>query len=143
MRTMPPSITFALKMDAVFPAAGLERVTAMLRTPRSELADRSLPAIRAEIPAYASIDDPAILRDVTEHVAENHDALRTSLVRGRPVTEEDLGFIRPHAAPRARRGVPLAVCLHAFRVGQRASWDGIVELADEDDEARASGLVAA
>jgi len=140
---MPPSITFALKMDAVITAAGLERVTAMLLTRRSELADRSLRAIRAEIPAYASIDDPAILRDVTEHVAENHDALRTSLVRGRPVTGEDLGFIRPHAALRARRGIPLADFLHAFRIGHRVIWDAVVELADEDDEARASGLVAA
>jgi hypothetical protein len=121
----------------------LERVAEMLAARRSELAEESLRAIRAEIPAYATIDDPVILADVTEHVAENHDALRASLVRGRPVSAEDLAFIRPHAALRARRGVPLADFLHAFRIGHRVIWDAVAELADEDDEAREAALQAA
>ena len=57
----------------VEPAAtlvGMERVAAMLAARREELAEESLRAIRREIPAYAAIDDPAILADVTEHVAE-------------------------------------------------------------------------
>ena len=94
---------------------------------------RSLREIRAAIPAYAAIDDPVILADVTEHVAENHDAFRASLVRGRPVIEQDLAFIGPHAALRARRGVPLADFLHAFRIGHRVIWDAILEFADEDE----------
>ena len=122
---------------------GLERVAAMLATRRGELAEESLRQIRAGIPAYAAIEDQALLSDVTEHVAENHDALRASLLRGRPVTAEDLAFIRPHAALRARRGVPLPDFLQAFRIGHRVIWDAIVELAGEDDETRASGLVAA
>lgn len=61
---------------------GVERVAAMLGARRAELAERSLREIRAAIPAYAAIEDPAILADVTEHVAENHDALRASLVAG-------------------------------------------------------------
>jgi sugar diacid utilization regulator len=123
--------------------AGLERVAAMLATRRTELADESLRQIRADVPAYGTIDDPALLADVTEHVAENHDALRASLLRGSPVTAEDLAFIRPHAALRARRGVPLQAFLHAFRIGHRVIWDAIAELADEDAEARAAALVSA
>jgi sugar diacid utilization regulator len=115
----------------------------MLVERREELSEDSLRQIRASIPTYAAIDDPAILADVREHVAENHDALAESLIRGRPVTEEDLAFIRPHAALRARRGMPLADFLQAFRIGHRVIWDAIVELADEDDEARAAALVAA
>lgn len=115
----------------------------MLEARRQELAALTLERIRTAIPAYASIDDPAILSDVTEHVAENHDVLRTSLLRGRAVTEEDLAFIRPHAALRARRGVPVADFLHAFRIGHWVIWDAIVELAEEDEEVRAAALVAA
>jgi hypothetical protein len=130
-------------VQQVMTGAGLERVAAMLAARRDELAERSLEAIRAAVPAYAAIDDPALLADVTEHVAENHDALAASLLRGSPVTEEELAFIRPHAALRARRGVPVSDFLHAFRIGHRVLWDAIAQLADEDDETRAAGLVAA
>jgi PucR C-terminal helix-turn-helix domain/GGDEF-like domain len=121
----------------------IQRIATMLAARRAELATESLGAIRAAIPTYAEIDDPAILADVTEHVAENHDALRASLVRGRPVTEQDLAFIRPHAALRARRGVPLADFLHAFRIGHRVIWDAIQGFADLDDEAKDAALEAA
>jgi PucR C-terminal helix-turn-helix domain/GGDEF-like domain len=121
----------------------IQRIATMLAARRAELATESLRAIRGAIPAYAKIGDPAILADVTEHVAENHDALRGSLVRGRPVTEQDLAFIRPHAALRARRGVPLADFLHAFRIGHRVIWDAIQDFADIDDEARDAALEAA
>ena len=121
----------------------MERIAAMLAARRDELAQESLRAICAHIPAYAAIVDRSILADVTDHVAENHDALRTSLVRGRPVTSEDLAFIAPHAALRARRGVALADFLHAFRIGHHVLWDAIADLAEEDAEARAEALVAA
>jgi len=122
---------------------GLERIAEMLAARRPDLAEESLRVMRAENPTYAAITDPAMLSDVTEHIAANHDALCASLVRGRPVTPEDLAFIRPHAALRARRGVPVEDFLHAFRIGHRVIWDAIIELADRDEETRAAGLVAA
>ena len=121
----------------------IERIATMLAARRAELASDSLREIRAAIPAYSAIDDPVILADVTEHVAENHDALRSSLVRGEPVTAQDLAFIGPHAALRARRGVPLADFLQAFRIGHRVIWDAIVEFASEDEQAAAAALEAA
>jgi hypothetical protein len=130
-------------VDTVATVTGLERVAEMLGARRAELAEQSLREIRDAIPAYAAIDDPAILADVTEHVAENHDALRASLVRGLPVTAEDLAFIRPHAALRARRGVPIEDFLHAFRIGHRVIWDAILQLAEEDVAARSAALLAA
>jgi hypothetical protein len=123
--------------------AAMQRIATMLAARRDELAQESLRAIRANIPAYAAITDESILADVTEHVAENHDALRASLVSGRPLRSEDLSFIAPHAALRARRGVALADFLHAFRIGHHVLWGAIVELADHDDEARAEALLAA
>jgi PucR C-terminal helix-turn-helix domain/GGDEF-like domain len=130
-------------MELTTSGEGLERVATMLEARRAELAEESLRVIRAEIPAYALIEDRALLGDVTRHVAENHDALRTSLVEGRALASEELAFIRPHAALRARRGVPLDDFLHAFRIGHRVIWDAVVELADRDDEARAAALVIA
>jgi hypothetical protein len=88
---------FSTTVDGVVTGTGLERVAEMLATRRQELAEQSLHEIRDAIPAFAAIDDPVILADVTEHVAENHDALRASLVRGTSVTSEDLAFIR-HAS---------------------------------------------
>jgi len=121
----------------------IDRIATMLAARRAELATDSLREIRAAIPAYSAIDDPVILADVTEHVAENHDALRSSLVRGEPVTPPELAFIGPHAALRARRGVPLADFLQAFRIGHRVIWDAIVEFAAEDEQAAAAALDAA
>jgi hypothetical protein len=129
--------------DIVPTGAGVERVAATLAARRSELAARSLGEIRAAIPAYAALEDSKMLADVTEHVAENHDALRASLLAGRPVTPEDLAFIRPHAALRARHRVSLVDFLHAFRIGHRVIWDAILELADKDLDARAEALTAA
>jgi hypothetical protein len=121
----------------------LASVVAALEARRDELAEETLRQIRAESPVYAGIDDPALLADVTAHVAENHDALRASLARGTPVRAEDLAFIRPHAALRARRGIPLAEFLHAFRVGHRVIWDAVLDVAAESEEGRAAALESA
>ena len=129
-------------MPEVLTGAGLERIVAMLAARREELAAQSLEEIRAAIPGYAVIDDPVMLADVTEHVAENHDALAASLLRGQPVTADDLAFIRPHAALRARRGLPVEDFLKAFRIGHRVIWDAFLQLAEEDDAARAAALAS-
>jgi PucR C-terminal helix-turn-helix domain/GGDEF-like domain len=121
----------------------LDLVVAALEARRDELAEETLRQIRADSAAYATIDDPALLADVTAHVAENHDALRASLARGTPVTADDLAFIRPHAALRARKGIPLAEFLHAFRVGHRVIWDAVLDVAAESEEGRAAALESA
>jgi PucR C-terminal helix-turn-helix domain/GGDEF-like domain len=121
----------------------LDLVVAALERRRDELAEETLRQIRADSAAYASIEDPALLADVTAHVAENHDALRASLARGTPVTSDDLAFIRPHAALRARKGIPLAEFLHAFRVGHRVIWDAVLDVATESEEGRTAALDSA
>ncbi len=76
-------------MSVLVPGAvAMERIASTLAARRAELATETLRAIRAAIPAYSAIDDPAILADVTEHVAENHGALRASLLRGRPALSD-------------------------------------------------------
>jgi hypothetical protein len=121
----------------------MERVAAMLEARREQLAERSLVEMRAEIPSYAAIEDRTVLADIVKHTAANHDALRAMLLQGRPVAAEDLAFIRPHAAMRVRRGIPLPDFLHAFRIGHRVIWDAIVQLAEEEPEIRTTALAAA
>ena len=65
----------------------LAPVIAALEARRDELAKETLHQIRAESPAYAGIDDPALLADVTAHVVEMLGGLNVgrrdpALVRG-------------------------------------------------------------
>jgi sugar diacid utilization regulator len=120
-----------------------ERLVAALAASREALATATLEQIRNEIPSYAHIDDPGLLSDITEHVAENQDALRESLARQRPVEAKDLAFIRPHAALRAQRGMSVADFMHAFLIGQRVIWDALEELAAEDQELHGAALSSA
>ncbi|MFF7789959.1 hypothetical protein [Streptomyces sp. NPDC007991] len=83
---------------------------------RQSPAEAALEAMRAEIPDYAALVDEALLTDVVAHVREAVDALSVSLARGRPVTDDDVAFVRPHAARRARQGMPLVDFMHALRI---------------------------
>jgi sugar diacid utilization regulator len=130
-------------VGSVETTAATERIVKALASRRQELATTTLRQIRDEIPAYARIEDAALLSDITEHVAENHDALRESLARGRPVAAEDLAFIRPHAALRAQRGMALADFMHAFLIGQRVIWDAVQEHAARDEEVYGAALSSA
>jgi sugar diacid utilization regulator len=123
--------------------AATERIVVALATRRQELATTTLEQIRDEIPAYARIDDRALLDDITEHIAENHDALRESLARRRAVTAEELAFIRPHAALRAQSAMSLADFMHAFLIGQRVAWDAVQQLAADDDDVYGAALSSA
>ncbi len=114
----------------------------MLAARRQELAEETVRQICEEVPGYESASADTLL-DVARHVAENHDALRDSLVRNAPVRPEDFGFISPHAAARARSGVPLAAFLHAFRIGHRVLWDALVAEAGDSSEGRRTALLAA
>jgi sugar diacid utilization regulator len=104
------------------------------------LADEAVELIVAEVPAYRNADD-RLRRDVREHVMSHLRASLESLSSGRDVTREDLLFVRPHAARRAKR-VPVADFVHAFYVGERVLWDAALSLAD-DEQSRQAALAFA
>jgi hypothetical protein len=104
-----------------------------------ELADEATEKIVAEIPAYRAASQQ-LRDDVRAHVVAHIRASVTSL-GGRDLTREDLLFVRPHAARRAKR-IPLADFVHAFYIGERVLWDAVVALA-VDDESRRAALVFA
>ncbi|WP_208614563.1 hypothetical protein [Streptomyces regalis] len=99
--------------------ATLSEVADVVAAQRLSLAEAALEAMRAEIPRYAALADEALLADVVAHVTEAIDALSVSLAHGRPVTDEDVAFVRPHAARRARQGMPLVDFMHALRIAHR------------------------
>jgi hypothetical protein len=104
------------------------------------LADEATERIFAEIPAYRSADAP-LRSDVRAHVLLHLRATVDSLGADREVTREDLLFIRPHAARRAKR-VSVADFVRAFYVGERVLWDAALSLA-VDDASRMGALAFA
>jgi DNA-binding PucR family transcriptional regulator len=101
-----------------------------------DLADEATDRIIAEIPAYQSANAPA-RSDVRAHVLAHLRATLASLGAGHDVTREDLLFVRPHAARRAKR-ISVADFVHAFYVGERVLWGAALELAVDNASRRAA-----
>jgi sugar diacid utilization regulator len=119
------------------PDVAARRLVAILQERIEDLADAGARAIWEEIPDYRAAEDPALLRDVREHVLEHYRAILNSFAHGRPVAAEDLLFIRRPAGRRVGR-VSLADFLHAFRVGQLVLWEAVLEHAVDEDSRRAA-----
>lgn len=105
-----------------------------------ELSDEAAGRIFAEIPAYRDFDEH-LRRDVRAHILSHLRASLATLGSGRDVTREDLLFIRPHAARRARR-VSVTEFVQAFYVGERVLWDAALALAHDDDSRQAALALA-
>jgi hypothetical protein len=101
-----------------------------------DLADEAAAKIFAEIPAYRDIDE-AMRRDVRAHVLAHLRASLGTLGSDRDVTREDLLFVRPHAARRARR-VSVTEFVQAFYIGERVLWDAALALAHDEESRRAA-----
>ncbi len=115
----------------------LERIAEMLVARRRALASEIVAQVKREIPGYLSPPGEAL-----EHIAGHIDLL-AAIIRGRSVVAADYDFIAPHAARRARDGVPLSSFLHAFRLGIGVLWDTVVADTGDDLQARAATLSAA
>ena len=109
----------------------------MLLVRRSSLAAEIARQVKREIPDYLSPPGEAL-----EHIAAHIDLL-AMIIRGGHVRAADYEFIAPHAARRARDGVPLSSFLHALRLGIRVLWDTVLADTGEDVAARAATLSAA
>jgi len=104
------------------------------------LTDEAAERILTEIPAYRNFDEQ-LRRDVRAHVEAHLRASIGTLETDRGVTREDLLFVRPHAARRAKR-VTVTEFVQAFYVGERVLWDTALALA-HDDQSRRAALVLA
>ena len=105
-----------------------------------DLTDEATERILTEIPAYRTADEQ-LRHDVRAHVLSHLRATLESLGADRDVTREDLLFVRPHAARRAKR-VSVTEFVQAFYIGERVLWDTALALV-HDDESRRAALVLA
>jgi hypothetical protein len=108
------------------------------------IADASVRLIRDEIPAYRALqEEERFIADVSDQVHKHHVMNMISLLEDRPVTLEEISFVRGAAMRRARAGLALEDYINAYRVGQQNLWDTIIALAGETPEGRAAALTLA
>ncbi|MER6938890.1 PucR family transcriptional regulator, partial [Nocardioides sp. NPDC000441] len=96
-----------------------------------------------QVPAYAVSPDPELRKEVGDHAEAVFLAVLTTLEEGRPAVREDFRFTVDQATRRVRQGVALADFLQAFRIGQVALWERIVEIAAADPETSRAALPVA
>jgi PucR C-terminal helix-turn-helix domain/GGDEF-like domain len=110
--------------DAV--RAERERILLGIRDGIDAMVDDCVLAIRTEIPAYTAIDDERFFVDVRDQVERHYRLQLQCLLEDRPVTVDDLSFVRGASMRRARAGFALQSYINAYYVGQQVFWDRIV-----------------
>jgi sugar diacid utilization regulator len=115
--------------------AAVRTMLAALRAREDELVEEGVRRIRTEIPGYTAISDPAFIADVRSHVAQQHDALIRSIEIGRPLSRQEIEFVRPRALRRVGR-LPLGDFMHAFRIYTEVFWEALLASATSDEARR-------
>jgi hypothetical protein len=137
-------------MRGVETVAGVEalraersRILGALLSGLDELTERGFEAIRREIPAYAAQRDERFLADLRNQIRLVYATNLTSLLEDRVVTLDDIAFVRGAAMRRAQIGFALEDYLAAYRVGQQALWEAIVEHAGDSTVGHEAALTLA
>jgi sugar diacid utilization regulator len=107
-----------------------------------DVVERGVAALCAEIPAYRE-GDARFLHDLRSQVRQHYAVKLEALLEDRMITMQDIAFVRAAATRRARAGFALEDYLNAFRVGQQAFWDAVVECAGATSLGPAAALTLA
>ncbi len=118
------------------------RILVTLLQGLDELSERGVSALRAEIAAYGDADQ-RFVEDLRDQVRSHYRVKLAALLEDRMVTLGDIAFVRAAATRRARAGFALEDYLNAFRVGQQAFWEAVVECAGETPLGQAAALALA
>lgn len=131
----------ANKQNTVSADAGVGRLSPRLRAivkslaaDAPALAARLVETLHGSIPDYATLQDIHALEDVQKSCRLNVDIWYSSLLRGRPPTDEDLERVAAYGRHRVRQGVSVAALLQAFRVGTWLFWETLLAGARHDDD---------
>jgi hypothetical protein len=130
-----------LDEDLATRRAALDAIVEALRARTDELVERGVERIFGEIPAYIPLAGTPFVTDVRHHVALHHDAVIRSLAERRPLSSEELGFMRPQVTRRVGR-IPLADFMQGFRVYMEVLWEALLESA-VDEPGREAALGSA
>jgi PucR C-terminal helix-turn-helix domain/GGDEF-like domain len=122
------------------PATAIAALHDVLLARLDDLADEATHLILAEIPAYRDAA-PALRDDVRAHVLSHLRISLSTFSQPRPVTREELLFVRGHAARRVGH-IPIAEFVNAFYVGERVLWEAALASAHDDDSRRAALVFA-
>lgn len=105
-----------------------ERVADRLEAETEDLAALMTAAVFDEIPAYRSIDAPAVHAGVLEHSLDHVHAIARAIRTWSLPSGEDLTFVKMRGGLRASQQIPLTALLHAYRLGHRTVWERLVRL---------------
>jgi len=119
---------------------GVRQIAVAVEASLEELVSAAAEAIWAEVPAYAASSDDRLRADVTAHIRGIFEAFLDVVRTGRPARRSDFAASPEQASRRVVQGITLADFLQAFRVGQLTLWQGVLDAAGDDAEARDAAL---
>jgi hypothetical protein len=106
-----------------------------------ELVPAATQAIYDEVPAYGTSTDRELRADVTAHIRSIFELFLDGLAEDRPARRGYFTVTREQASRRLAQDISLADFLQAFRIGQITLWRGVLESAQDDQEARDAALL--
>jgi len=120
---------------------GIDRLVSWVRGCTDEIASAAATTMWDEIDAYAVYDDRGFRSEVESHCAQVFTAFTDTLADRREPTRADFPWTGRHAMRRVDLGIALADFMKAFRIGQIALWDGVLEGVAADPSTKDSALL--
>lgn len=104
----------------------------LARTPEqmAEYAHRIHEAVRAEVPAYGALADPAGDGDFAQINRRNVELYFRVLAEGRVPLPEELAELESAAQRRMHQAVPLEAIFHSYHIGVRVMWECLLDRAE-------------
>jgi carbohydrate diacid regulator len=118
------------------PSQRLREVLSSIERDLDALTRQIIDNIRKEIPAYAAIDDTAVLADVTANVRENLGIVFESFVEGCDLPAQRFTHVSRFTRKRASQNIPLEAVLRAYRVSCPLIWGSILAAARSNSTLR-------
>ncbi len=117
------------------------KAVAFLDSTMDDVGEALRDTVLAEVPAFQTSGNPAVLPGLGQHVGEHLQEIRRLIAGGKI---DDFAFVKSHARLRAEQHFPLEVTLHAYRCGHRVLSRWIREAAlatmPEDQEQAVSAV---
>jgi hypothetical protein len=104
------------------------------RIDTGQVAEGMVATFRAGISGYQRLPEEVVLGQIADITLRNIEIFFTSVIDGRPPSEEELVAFRESAKARATEGMPLEDLLHAYRLGGRLGWQAIVDEATSEEQ---------
>lgn len=116
------------------------RIALRVRDSLAEMIEAATEAIFAQVPAYAGSTDSRLRADVSAHVAAIFGVFLDGLADDEPARRAAFTVTREQASYRLGQGISLADFLQAFRIGQLTLWQGVLDIAQGDEQAKEAAL---